>query len=106
MRKFRVRVPAGPPWACGVIGNMKTRRTIHIRQYIIRGLLFSSLQKENAMYERTPKTPVNLVRRYDEDAYSIVSDGDMMHLKSQGRVFFEKSREDNKFIGSFYILKE
>lgn len=53
------------------------------------------------------KTTVNLVRRQNDDAYRVVNDEEMLHLKFSGRVVPEgKMREDGKFIGSFYIELE
>lgn len=53
------------------------------------------------------KVAINLVRRENDDAYRVVGDMEMLHLKNTGRVVAEgKMREDGKFIGGFYIELE
>lgn len=58
-------------------------------------------------FARKEKVTVNLVRKQNDDAYRVVDDDEMLHLKFSGRVVAEgKMREDSKFIGSFYVELE
>lgn len=60
-------------------------------------------------YEKKPKINANLVRRYDEKHYRILSDEEMCRLKFHRRVIPEpgkRPKEDKTFHVSYYIEED